>query len=253
MMARILVVFALMAFPVCAEEFCDRALVGNTGSELAYKMRGDRCEGIFKLEVNSEQIHLVGLFESFEPWDPADTSLGIEWTLPAVAAEVLHLRVRGLPQRSAYQMDTRVERHRERYEWPLEIVERLGLRKEEIGVLGWLALDGWAEKIYIPLRLSGSLRPARRRGVYTLLFIPEQKLQEVYVSVAEVNPDGGRADILYEGRPLEYGYYPAKTPIDVEISGLPHSGVYEVTLKAVSPYLPPMTYSLHFYHERSAP
>lgn len=221
-----------------AARLCDAGLGGNEDSAIAYQLRGDRCEGIYKLEVNSTQLRLSSVIESFEAFDTSrPEDLTVQWSRPAAfAAEDVRLRAESLRPRTFYRMDTMVAGSRESFSWKLDILDRLGYSREDLGVLGWVrnpeADSDGRRDIYLPLRIRQNGAPART-ATYEVAFIPEDRLEEVYLTVAPVSTRGeALGPRLYDSQALEYGYYPAKTPTFFEISGFTETGFYEVEIKA---------------------
>ena len=66
--------------------------------------------------------------------------------------------------------------------------------------------------------------------------MPGRELQEVYFSLATVDGSGNPQTFLpdHEDKALDYGYYPAQQPIDVDIplAVLPREGTYYVEVVA---------------------
>lgn len=244
-------------FEAAAEPFCDSGLVGSESSPMAYQMRGNRCEGIYKLEVNSELLRLVGVTESFTPIDgDAPQEVSIEWSPPPeLSSQELRLRAISLDHRSYYRMDTAVPAAAHLFAWPAEIPGRLGLDQDSLGVRAFLQHPQPPDKdfaeIFLPLRLWQEKRPARRRSV-EVAFVPEVKLKEAFLSVLPVDLAGKpRGAALVDKRPLEYGYYPAKTPLYFEIAEFDGSGFYRIDLMALDSIGGSMSYRFLLYYEES--
>jgi hypothetical protein len=247
------VISGFLSAAAAIAEICDPGLLGSDRSPIAYQLQGDRCEGIFKLEVNSELVRLVSLVESFEEFDTSQPeNLAVEWSPPPLPG-ALRMRSAGLEERSFYRMDTEIAAGRRSYSWPLDILDRLDLTREKVGVLGWIAHtqspDPDFDKVYLPLRLWQKT-PAPRRGVYEVVFIPEVKLKEVFLTIVPAGLDARPAGRpLAENRPLEYGYYPAKTPVVFELEGLAASGYYQVGLTMLDTVGGSLTYRFLLFHE----
>ena len=236
-------------------QLCDAGLEGNEESAIAYQLRGDRCEGIYKLQVNSTQLRLSSVIESFEPFDTSKPEdLTVQWSLPAPFTTTdVRLRAVSLRPRTFYRMDTVVPGSQGSFTWELGIVDRLGYSREDLGVLGWIRNpetdDDDRRDIYLPLRLRQSQAPART-GTYEVAFIPEVRLEEVYLTVAPISARGDAlGPRLYDAQALGYGYYPAKTPTFFEISGFTQTGFYEVEIKASFYGGDSGTMSFLLYHE----
>lgn len=257
--AAVLAATAAPPLAAAAAAVCDPGLVGSESSPMAYQARGNRCEGIYKLEVNSELLRLVAITETFEPLDgekPRDVS--IEWSPPSeLAAQELRIRAISLDHRSYYRMDSAPPAAAKLFAWPAEIPGRLGLDQESLGVRGFLAHPRPPEKdfaeIYLPLRLWQEERPPRRRSC-EIAFVPEVKLKEAFVSVVPVDLDGRpRGAPLLDKQPLEYGYYPAKAPVFFEVSEFAGDGYYRIDLMALDSIGGSMSHRFLLYHEDPKP
>lgn len=236
-----------------AEDFCDPGLLGSEASPMAYQLRGNRCEGIYKLEVNSDQLRLVSLVEHFEAFDSeSPDDLLIEWKEPGGIAGRLRILATSTLPRSYYRMDTAVEIGAGTFRWPTEILARTQLTREDLGLLGSVAHpqppDPDFERIYLPLRVK-QRQPAEATGIYAVALLPQVKLNEVYVTVLPVDLGVKNAGPpLLEKKPLEYGYYPAKAPVYFELPKLGDPGYYRVDLLAVDSTDRPMTYRFVLHH-----
>lgn len=191
---------------------------------------------------------MASLTESFEEYDlAAAEDLVVEWTPPGTGA--VHLRAHGLRRRLHYRMDTVRPMGSTSYRWPASILAGLNAGRPDIGIVGWTRhAVGQAERIvYVALRVWQRRKPVRS-GTYQLVVLPDRELNEVYVSVASVGPDGRPTSFLQDGRALGYGYYPAGRPIAVPIAGLGRSGIYYVELGATVKGGGPTTTALWLHH-----
>src|SRR2546425_622955 len=83
---------------------CDPRLQQAGSDPNGYRLRGDRCEGIYIKEVAGTTV-VASLIEYVENFNPAGQSLRIEWTAPGNAS--VRLRAYSLRHRLFYQMDAR--------------------------------------------------------------------------------------------------------------------------------------------------
>lgn len=238
---------------------CDPGLLGSEQSGLAYRQREGRCEGIYKLEVNSEQIRLVSVIEGSESFDSSKSELNFAWSAPPeLRAAPVALRASSLRPRTYYRMDAALPAAAGNFAWPLDIFERVGLGGGELGARATTAHPRPPhpdfEQVFLPLRLWQEAPAPRRPGVL-VGFVPEVKLEEVFVTVIAVDLDGHpREAPLVESRPLDFGYYPAKTPVLFEIpgfetAGFGRTGYYQVDLMIEAAAGGAMSYRFVLYHE----
>lgn len=234
-------------------DICDPGLESDSDSPLAYKMRGSRCEGEYVVQVNdSPDLHLVSLVEHFEDFDPEGDDLVVEWgSLPSGVGD-LHLRVLTWKEGAFYRMDALVEPGAERYLWTTDLLSTFGYRRDDLGAIAWASLpnitsDSAAPPVYIPLSLRQD-EPAQHQSRYTVLLLPSRRLEEVYVTLEPLGPDGRPGPPLRDQEPLGYGYYPAGSITDFDTPQLDAAGIYRLTLGARLRDGRPATKVIHFYH-----
>src|SRR5919108_743620 len=97
----------VLADPASGQEsYCDPYLGQVSDNPYGYRMRGDRCEGIYIKEVSTTILLVASLTESFEDYDlNSSKPLLIEWN-KASGDGVVRLRAQGLRRRLYYRMDT---------------------------------------------------------------------------------------------------------------------------------------------------
>ncbi len=224
---------------------CDPNLTQLGQNPEGYRLRGDRCEGIYFQPVSGSTTLLVASFtEFFEDFDPRD-KLSVEWSSPVETP--IHLRAYGLREKLYYQMDAIVAAGVAAYLWPAGVLNALHLSKQDIGVVGYTEykVGGENRTLYVPLRIWQK-EQKRSRG-YQLVLLPGSELKEVYLSLARVGADGQPHSYLISDQALGKSYYPAERGILIELPSLKTPGVYYVEIGATSRYGGPMTQRLWFY------
>ncbi|MDP8990226.1 MAG: hypothetical protein M3N41_09145 [Acidobacteriota bacterium] len=189
---------------------CDPSLRLVTEIPQGYKLRGDRCEGIYIQPVSGASSLLVASFTSFfEDFSPAKVDkLSLAWSSPAEAP--VHLRAFGLREKLYYQMDTVADSKRTSYIWPGDVLNSLRIAKQDIGVVGYTdySIGGEERTLLLPLGVDAKgQKPGNR---YQLILVPGSELKEVFLSMAKVGADGQAHDFSISDRPLRRGYYPAE-------------------------------------------
>ena len=87
-----------------AENTCDPNLSAPADHPYGYRVRGNRCEGVYIREVSNTTLHIASLTESFEDYDlSSGKDLLVEWTAPAKAN--VRLRTHSLRHKLYYRMD----------------------------------------------------------------------------------------------------------------------------------------------------
>jgi hypothetical protein len=175
---------------------------------------------------------LASLTEVFGEFDPkVGDHLLVGWTGPTNSD--VRLRSYSLRRKLYYRMDTTRPPGDTSYQWPTHLLRTLGLRRTDLGVLGWTSLPvgGPPHDVYIPLRIQApdSASPARRIQMVILAGV---ELNEVYVSLVPVREDGSAGTYLQRDQPLKYGYYPADRGVRIPLPVIERPGVYLVEVGA---------------------
>jgi len=218
---------------VVQEPVCDRGLEHRASGPHGYRLRGDRCEGIYVKQVGGTVLTLASLTESFEDYAVTHGSapLTLEWTAPDSGMVVL--RAQGIKRDLYYRMDATRPAATGAYRWPSDVLTARGIARRDVGVLAWTraTLGGTERIIYLPLRIGQRGEPARA-DVYELVLFPAAPLREVYLTVAEVDSAGHDTRLIHNSRPLHYGFYPAERPVRIKLENLGQSGIYRVSVGA---------------------
>jgi hypothetical protein len=241
MKSRVLILFLSVAFTmgagpvmnVSAQEYCDPALIGNTGNPLGYRDRGGRCEGLYVKQVASTTLLVASLTQSVEQFNPEQAKpLLVEWD-KTPGNGTIRLRAQGIRRRLYYRMDALRKSGETTFSWPSNVLASLNIGRDDLGVLAstQYQVGDQLREVYIPLRIrqDGEVQPSQS---YKLTLLPGVELTEVYVSLARVAPDGRSKQFLKDGEKLEYGYYPAERGIAIPISGLKEKGTYYMEIGA---------------------
>ena len=228
---------------------CDSQLQPLAGDSNGYRVRGDRCEGIYIKEVAGGANLLVASFtESFEDYNPASgTDLLIDWKAPE-RGEV-RLRAYALKRRLYYRMDTLRPSNSASFVWPSGLLTVLSIAKRDLGVVGWMSyrVGDAKREVYLPLKIRPRGVTSRSKS-YQLILLPGAELSEVFITLAHVGADGFSDRYVKKGAPLSYGYYPAERGIMIPIPELPVPGVYSMEIGATLKDSGASTTRLWFYH-----
>jgi hypothetical protein len=231
-----LLIAAAWSFPAAlggAEGPCDPYLRPQSDDPNGYRLRGDRCEGVYIKEVSAAGVLTVVSFtESFALYDlSSGKDLLLEW--PAVGEGPVHLRAYSLRRRLYYRMDTIRPSGSRSYEWPSGMLAVLRLARPEIGLVGSIgqSVGGVRRDVLLPLtvrpRGDGNAPKALELVVY-----PGVELAEVFLTLAPVEPSGARGRFVLNGEPLRYGYYPADRGVPIRLPELKTRGLHVVEIGA---------------------
>ena len=229
---------------------CDPKLIPSSGDPLAYGRRGERCEGLYVLEVaGSANLSLVAFTElGRAPAMTPEQGLQVAWAGTPGKLPV-HLRAISLRHATYYRMDVVRPEGSDRFEWPAaDVVARLNLSHAEIGILGWVeqTVGTRPNHVYVPVRFNNALEPAK--GLYVARVVPGVELSQLFITLATIGPDGRDEQYLKRDEPLNLGFYPAARPISVKLPELPAPGLYRVTLGGVLRSGGSATGTFVFYH-----
>jgi hypothetical protein len=227
---------------------CDSNLTQLGQNPNGYRLRGDRCEGVYVEPVSGSAALLVASFtEFFEDFDPSSLGdLSVEWSSPGETS--IHLRAYALREKLYYQMDAVVAPGKATYVWPGDVLNALRLSKHDIGVVAFTEhrVGAVNRTLYVPLRIRQKMQ--ERRASYQLVLVPGSELKEVFLSLAQVGTDGQPRAFLISDRPLGKGYYPAERGILIDIPALKTPGIYYLEVGATNRYGGLTTQRMWFYH-----
>jgi hypothetical protein len=227
---------------------CDPGLQTVTTSPYGYRLRGDRCEGIYVKMVSGSTLKVVSFTASFEDYDLSDSKdIQIEWS--ASDGSDVRLRAQGIAPRLYYRMDTVRLPGSSSFSWPSQLLAALNISKKKLGLVGWTFYRfGDIERdVFLPLRVSQQREPGPT-GSYDLVLQPGRELKEVYISLATVDADGEPVSFLRDGEPLGYGYYPAGRGFHIRITDQLPAGIYYLEISALLSSGAATSTELLFYH-----
>lgn len=239
---------------------CDPGLQPAGGNEVGYAPRGDRCEGIYIQEVSGETLQIVSLTEDYKNYKfTKDKPLLLEW--PARGDAPVQVRASSLKRKIYYRMDTLRSQKPPGYTWPTDILSRLELGREDVGLLAWTeqTVVTKKQKICLPLRLTpqeSTALPAQDVvDSYKVVLLSSVELQEVYVTLCPLDSKGKPGKPIRNSSKLDYGFYPADRPITFrilfsELSDAP-DGLYSLSVGAELKNGDPVHTDIYFFQPRS--
>ena len=242
---------------------CDPGLQPAGGNEVGYALRGERCEGLYVQEVSGGTLEVVSFTENFKAYKSSnDKPLLLEW--PALGDTQVQVRACSLRRKLYYRMDTLRAQKPPSYLWPSDILSRLELRRDEIGLLAWTEqpLATGRRTIHLPVRVTPQESPAsaQQNAVesYRVVLLSNVELQEVYITLCPLDSNGRPGKPIRKSSKLDYGFYPADRPITLHISfselnGAP-DGLYSLSVGAeLKNGNPKNAAEVCFFHPRGTP
>jgi hypothetical protein len=248
LLGMLLCAFWLPEHAPAEENHCDPHLEQLVDNPFGYRLRDDRCEGVYIKEVGSTTLMVASLTEWFEDYDfDSDKDLLIKWAVPGNLS--IRLRAQGLRRRLHYRMDTVRPSDTTTYIWPLNILAALRIQRKDIGVVGWtrFAMNRTERRVYLPLRVGQHPEPLGS-NCYQIVLLPGRELTEVFVSLTPLAADGSLGLFLMDNKALKYGYYPAGRGIKIPICNFEKPGVYYLEIGATLSGGGTDTVELFFYY-----
>lgn len=229
---------------------CDPHLPQPAQNPYGYRLRGDRCEGIYIQEVGGSPLLVASWTESFPDYDLTSRQpIAMEWETARNDATV-RLRAQALRRRLYYRMDAVRPAGSHSFTWPSDLLSVLSIFKADIGIAAVTrgVIAGEERDIYLPLRVSQNARPVRTEN-YRLVLLPGVEIKELFLTLTAMT--GSKPTLLKGGEPVGYGYYPAEQPIEIPVSGLRVRGFYHLEIGATLKSGGASATDLWFYHPGS--
>lgn len=224
-------------FAAAQDSACDPNLKQEAQPQ-GYRQRGDRCEGYFIQPVAGGRLDIQSFAQTRRIDVAGKSELTLDW--PSFGKESVQLRAYSLSPKEYYRMDTIRPSGQTSYAWPVAIPASRNLA---IGLVSWTkALVGSSrESVYLPVSVAGA-----SSGTYTITLVPSATADQVYVTIAALNPDGSRGRVLRNREPLNLGYYPAFRSIPVNLPP-PPAGLYRADFAASWENGSSATAGMYFY------
>jgi len=216
-----------------AQNHCDPNLDDLPDSPHGYRLRGDRCEGLYHQPVSSLVLSLASFTNGTPAYDLNGLgSLTLEWPRTVEFDNEVHLRVRTLTKNRYYRMDTNLPSPETTYEWPAEVLKAQRIGADEISLLGWFetTIENVDQRIYLPVSLKDSSTPESPSD-YLLVVHPGVRLHKVYVSIDQIDATGVIQQNIQSRKPLEKTSFPSGRPVRIKLPKLSR-GLYYVEITA---------------------
>lgn len=221
---------AFAAAPAADETLhCDRYLPISTQNPFGYRMRGDRCEGIYVQPVASTPLVVASFGQLNVPQPPTATgALVVNW---GAGSRDVRLRAVSLKPKTYYRMDRWQAAGSRSYRWPTDVLAALKLTARDIGIVAWTKQKhgSGVREVYLPVRIGAA--PRGRENIYELVLVPGNELSEVFVALTSVRAGDRRVQVS-ASKPLLYGIYPAGRSVRIPVGPLSDPGLYVVDISA---------------------
>lgn len=138
-------------------QICDPKIKPVSIWEIAYRQRGDRCEGFYRSQVSVRDIDVVGLIKGNFSF-ALDKNEVVEISSPFVQDQSVNVRAMGIPIKTYYRMDAKILAG-QKLIWPIaDVIYPQQLSARRIGVFGWIGDED--NKIYVPLSTVSKVNPS---------------------------------------------------------------------------------------------
>jgi hypothetical protein len=217
-----------------AQSQCDPVLSERSTSTMAYRQRGDRCEGIYAQQVGALTLQVRSLVRGFGPFDPAkNPHLTLEWKAPPNVSGDVHIRAFSFRPRTYFRMDTAVPAPRGLYRWPTDVLAGVGLSREDLGIVAWIDTpgSGFGDEVYLPLKIVGNELADGSTEIQATV-VPSNRLEELRVTILRLDEKGREVGHLRHDQELGYGYYPSNQQIEFPLDEAKETGFYKVKVVA---------------------
>jgi hypothetical protein len=212
---------------------CDAYLRSLSDSPLAYRLRGDRCEGLYAGDVARTSL----LIASFTTWSGAfdpqtGRSVPLFWPT-ARTNQPTHIRAVSLQSRIYYRMDALSGQGTTSYAWSPDVLAALRLKRDDLGLVAWTSqiVDGSEREVYLPLAVGGA--PPTGVSSHSLVVIPGVGLGAVFVTLMPVSP-GADPHHSPEASKLPGGFFAPDVPFTVPVPRPKLPGLYRLTIGATT-------------------
>ncbi len=203
---------------------CDSELLRqvNRKDDDRYRVRGDRCEGLYNEQVGGSfgNLLVASLTAGGIPanaWPPTKpVTVQCRYKEPVD----VHIQAFPLQPRTYYRLDA-VKRGSEiAFQWDTEVVAKY-LKPANVGLVAWAStmVDGRRQRVYLPVRA------AAEGGPIQLIVVAPVDLREVYLTLTSTV--AGEKPLKLR-TPLRGGSYLANQRIEIELPPMPREGFYRV-------------------------
>lgn len=235
-----------------APAYCDAELLQRAPkSPTRYQVRGDRCEGIYAVQVSTVSLGLRSFVKGFGEFNPeTQKTLELTWKAPSGIVQDARIRALSLKSRTYYRMDTARPAAEGAYVWPTDVLAGEKLGDADLGILAWIEMpgpEGKEREVYLPLR-AGS---GESLDGYEVTFVPSRKLKKVLMTVEQIDEKGKKVrGTSITGKEMggEFPHFPKDEPTVLETGKIGPPGYYRLQIKAAADSGEAVTKEIDFYH-----
>jgi hypothetical protein len=207
---------------------CDAALAPQSGP-LGYRLRGDRCEGLYEQMAALGSMRPVSL--TLQEVPVPESELRLSWPEPSSRTPVRVEAVAFKPN-VYYRMNTVSAGGA--YRWPTNVLQAIGVSDIQWGVVATAdeIVNGTSQRVYLPVDLEPR-SSATPRGRYVLKVASVEDLSAVFLTIVGPTTSGQAGARVVSDRRIAGPYHSSATPIRIplDFSAL-DDGLYQVRVSA---------------------
>ena len=129
-------------------QLCDRDISPVENESIAYRQRGNRCEGFYRSKVSAGSIDIVGAVKGSLHFK-LDENEVVEISSSVIKDQPINVRAIGIPIKTYYRMDAQILPG-QKLIWPIaDVIYPQKLSARKIGVFGWI--ENEKGKAYVPV------------------------------------------------------------------------------------------------------
>ncbi|NEU08450.1 hypothetical protein GZH53_09030 [Flavihumibacter sp. R14] len=143
---------------------CDKTLEPSSNPDIAYKVRGDRCEGAYSARVAAPSIEIAGLTVG-----PLAYKLESDEVMKVknLMESPISIRSSALSIGTYYRMDASLK-SKQTLEWSVnDVLLDLRIPAKYLGIYGWIGTE--QEKTYLPVKVVSSNSNAGDGKLYLVI------------------------------------------------------------------------------------
>ena len=157
----LLLTLLFIGYETAYSQSCAPELSPVESWKLAYRNRGNRCEGFYRAKVSSGSIDIVGVVNGNFHFELSENEV-IEVSTSFIQNQPINVRATGIPLKIYYRMDAQIAPD-QKLNWAIsDVIFSQKLSAKKIGVFGWIGEE--ADKTYVPVTAVAKIGSQAKDG-----------------------------------------------------------------------------------------
>jgi hypothetical protein len=162
-MCKILFCFCFLLSKIISFGQCDNTLKPADNAQVAYKARGNRCEGEYSAQVGAPSLDVVGFTIGIFSYNLVPTESIKITNLDTV----INLRASAIPLNTYYRMDA-VLSTGTTFTWDIkDVLLNLRIPSNSLGIYGWFGTE--RNKIFVPIKPISTTYDTSKHELYFIV------------------------------------------------------------------------------------